>query len=52
LENNPITRALGFNLPCPESCDFAEFDGSGPREITLQMRGTEMKMSGEDYYAR
>ena len=28
----------------------AQFDGAESREITLPMRGTEMKMSGADYY--
>jgi uncharacterized protein len=33
-----------------ESFSPAQFDGSEAREIILQMRGTEVKMSGADYY--
>lgn len=33
-----------------DSFSPAQFDGAETREITIPMRGTEMKMSGADYY--
>ena len=33
-----------------DSFSPAQFDGSETREITIPMRGTEVKMSGADYY--